>query len=213
MSGTHNYNEIAGQRIHRTEALADGVFAVAFTLLVLDIKVPIAETIHSETDLCVHLISIAHKLLSYCLSFITLGIFWVGHSMQYTFIVRSDRHLSWISILYLAFVTLLPFTTAFLSEFIEFKTAIGLYWLNIVLLGTTIYFHWAYAYQNGLVDLTHTMIRQIDRTIRNRVIYAQILYAVAALLCFVNNYLSIIAIFLIQLNYAIAPRFRRKWPQ
>ncbi|TGK12262.1 DUF1211 domain-containing protein [Leptospira fletcheri] len=210
MLWSHNYNRLAGQRIHRTEALADGVFAVAFTLLVLDIKLPATELIRSESDLIAYLVSISHKLLSYGLSFITLGIFWTAHSMQFTFIRKSDRHLSWISVLYLSFVSLLPFSTAFLSEFIQFKTAVVLYWLNLVLLGATIYFHWAYAYRNDLLDTDHPDIQAIDRIIRKRVIYAQIFYGLSTMLCLIDNYLSIAVTFLIQLNYAVAPRFKRK---
>ena len=72
------YNRIAGQRITRIEALSDGVFAIAMTLLVLDIKVPISESITSEKQLIDTFLTLTPKLLTYFLSFMTLGIFWTG---------------------------------------------------------------------------------------------------------------------------------------
>jgi uncharacterized membrane protein len=140
----------------------------------------------------------------------TLGIFWTGHSAQYTYIARSDRHLNWLSIFFLMFVSILPFTTAFLSENINFRLAIGLYWLNIFFLGLIIFLHWGYAYRNEFISGDLSARQAIDRAIRRRIIVAQLLYFVAALLCFINNYLSIGATIAIQLNYAIAPSFRRK---
>lgn len=205
-----DYNRFAGQRVQRTEALADGVFAIAMTLLVLDLRVPVSEVIRSEADLWIQLVSAGPKLLSYFLSFMTLGIFWTAHSFQYTYIARSDRHLSWLSIFYLMFVSLIPFTTAFLSEHITFRLAIGLYWLNILFLGVIILLHWIYAYRNDLLSSDLPEKHLVDKAIRRRVVQAQILYAGAALLCFVDNYLSIGATFAIQLNYAFAPGFRKK---
>lgn len=112
------YNQISGKRVTRIEAISDGVFAVAFTLLVLDIKVPITQGIHSEAELMNSFCALTPKFLSYFLSFMTLGVFWGGQSAQFTFIEKSDRHLNWISLFFLLFVAVLPFTTAFLSEFI-----------------------------------------------------------------------------------------------
>lgn len=204
-----DYNKIAGQNTRRTEALADGVFSIAMTLLVLDLRVPIGEAIATENDLWMQLVSIGPKLLSYFLSFMTLGIFWTAHSMQYTYIARSDRHLNWLSIFYLMAVSVVPFTTAFLSEHIHFKLALGLYWLNILFLGLIIFFHWQYAYKNDFLAPEIQDKKTINSAICKRIVTAQLMYAAAALLCFINNYLSIGVTVAIQLNYAIAPNFKR----
>jgi uncharacterized membrane protein len=201
---TTSYNQIAGQKTQRIEAISDGVFAIALTLLVLDIKVPVGEAIKTETDLVNAFCHLMPKLLTYFLSFMTLGIFWTGHSAQYTFIEKSDRHLNWLSLFLLLCVSVLPFTTAFLGEFIEFKFAIGLYWFNILLLGISIYIHWLYAEKKGYLNIEGNEKELVSRAIKNRVIVAQALYAGAALLCFINTYLSIGVTILIQLNYALA---------
>lgn len=94
------YNQISGQKTQRVEAISDGIFAVALTLLVLDIKVPVSEGIKTEGQLFASLCHLMPKFLSYFLSFMTLGIFWTGHTAQFTYIEKSDRHLNWISLFF-----------------------------------------------------------------------------------------------------------------
>ncbi|MEO8665305.1 MAG: TMEM175 family protein [Ignavibacteria bacterium] len=198
------YNEIAGHRIQRVEAISDGVFAIALTLLVLDIKVPVTESIHSENELMAEFFSLAPKLLTYFLSFLTLGIFWTGQSSQFQFIEKSDRSFNWINLFFLLFVSVIPFTTAFLSEHITYKFAIGLYWLNIFLLGIMLYINWTYAEKHNFISVPPEEESDVSKAIKRRIIYASSLYTIAALLCFINTYLSIAVFIAVQLNSAIA---------
>ena len=192
-------NYLAEQKLHRIEALSDGVFSIAMTLLVLDLKIPLSATVNSEMELLFSLSTIGPKLLSYFLSFLTLGIFWTGHTTQFTYIARTDRLLNWFTILFLMFVSLLPFTTAFLSEHISFRLAIGLYWLNLFFIGTFLLTNWIYAWKKGYILDTLPEPEEINKAIRKRIITAQLLYAAGALLCFFNNYVSIFAIVFTQL--------------
>lgn len=208
--GHIEYNQIAGQKTIRIEAISDGVFAVALTLLVLDIKVPGGLSIKTEGDLFNSFCALTPKFLTYFLSFMTLGIFWTGHSAQYIYIEKSDRHLNWISLFFLLFVSLLPFSTAFLSEYIHFKLAVFVYWLNILALGGMLYVHWWYASAHGFINLPADKMPAISKAIKRRIVIGQTLYALGALLCFINNYLSVGVIVVIQLNYAVAFGFRKK---
>ena len=200
----HSYNQIAGLSIRRIEALSDGVFAIAMTLLILDIHVPVKEAFASETELFTAFLGLTPKFLNYLMSFMTLGIFWTGHSAQFSFIDRSDRHLNWISLFFLLFVSVLPFTTAFLNSHPEFRVSIALYWLNIFSLGVLLYVHWAYAERHEYISSKNHSLVSISLAIRKRIVVAQTLYAVGALLCFISNYLSIGFIVLVQMNYALA---------
>jgi uncharacterized membrane protein len=196
------YNNIAGQKLQRIEALSDGVFAICLTLLVLDIKVPISEAIKTESELIHSFILLTPKFLAYVLSFMTLGIFWVGHSTQLQFIDKSDKNVNWINLFFLLFVSLLPFTTAFLSEYIEFKFVILVYWLNLFLMGVFVYINWKYAYKKNYLSLPEDEAQHTNKLISQRIITAQALYAFGALLCFINTYLSIAVIIMIQFNFA-----------
>jgi uncharacterized membrane protein len=200
------YNEIAGKNLERLTALSDGVFAVAMTLLVLDLHAPAAELIHSEADLWHALGAIAPRLITYAMSFLTLGIFWVGQQVQLNLLTRSNRDYTWLQLGFLLTITLLPFTTALLAEFLSYRAALIVYWFNILIIGVMILASWKYAQRAGLVkpDVPQEIQFAIDR----RVIIAQSLYAVGAALCVFNTYWSIGFIVTLQLIYAVGPRFR-----
>src|SRR5213082_2623240 len=123
------YNRIAGQSLERMAALSDGIFAVAMTLLVLDLHVPLPDGIHNSWDLGSALLPLVPRLVTYLMSFLTLGIFWVGQQTQLNHFARSDRNLTWIHLGFLLAVTLMPFSTRLLAEFNTYRTALVVYWL------------------------------------------------------------------------------------
>src|SRR5271154_590606 len=144
-----SYNQVAGQSVERLAALSDGIFGVAMTLLLLDLHVPAKELIHSESDLRGALLTLCPQLMVYLMSFITLGIFWVGQQTQLNGLTRSDRHLTWMHLAFLFPVTILPFSTRLLAEFITYRTALLAYWLNILVLGVLLYRCWGRATKAG----------------------------------------------------------------
>jgi uncharacterized membrane protein len=202
------YNRIAGDALERLNALSDGVFAFAMTLLVLDIRVPQIAAVHSELQLWQALLALAPRFVMYAMSFLTLGICWIAQQTQLNHLARSNRDLAWIHIGFLALVAVMPFSTMLLAEFIEFRTAFLVYSSNVVLLTVTLFFAWRYAKASRLLKdgIAIETVAAIDR----RVVTAITLYVLSAALCIVNTYWSIACIFLVQLNYAIAPRFARR---
>ncbi len=198
------YNNLAGQKVQRIEALSDGVFSIAMTLLVIDLKEPVDHVITSNADLWHALGAMTPQFLTYFMSFITLGIFWTGQSTQFSFIEKYDRNLNWYTLFFLLFVSLLPFTTALLSNHIERELALGIYWLNIVALGFMLLRHWSCAARHNYLSVSGEEKKAVVRVVRRRIIIAQSLYAGSVLLCFISPYLSIIVIIAIQLNYAFA---------
>ena len=202
------YNAIQGRSLERLAALSDGIFAVAMTLLVLDIHIPPVEGIHSEADLLHALAGLAPQGIAYVMSFLTLGIFWAGQQTQLNHMREGSRDLTWIHLAFLFTITTLPLTTRLLAEFITYRTALLLYWLNILLPGAMLYWSWSHVIRHDLVK--EETGQEVRGAICRRVLIAQSLYAFGALLCVVSNYLSIAFIVLVQLNYAIAPGRRRK---
>src|SRR5580698_4016257 len=200
------YNRIAGGSVERLAALSDGIFGVAMTLLLLELHVPARDVVHNEADLLHELAQMGPAVVVYLMSFITLGIFWVGQQTQLNHLERSDRHLTWMHLAFLFAVTLLPFSTRLLAGFVTYRTALLTYWGNILLLGSLIYACWSRAVKAKLVreDVTP----EVDCAMRRRVIVAQALYAAGAALCVVNTYLSIAFIVLVQINFVVAPRIR-----
>jgi len=205
---TTRYDQIAGRSVERLAALSDGVFAVAMTLLVLDLKVPIAEVVHSEHELWAGLAALAPRVLMYMMSFMTLGIFWVGQQTQLNHLERSDRGLSWMHIVFLFMVSITPFSTTLLAEFTLYRLALVEYWLNLLLLGATLYVSWQCAMAKGLVK--SDLPAEVQVAIKRRIVIAQTLYAFGMLLCLISTYWSIGFIVLVQLNYALGLKWGRE---
>jgi uncharacterized membrane protein len=198
------YNRIQGRSLERLAALSDGIFAVAMTLLVLDLHIPSAAQVHSERELFFALGALGPQWIAYVMSFLTLGIFWAGQQTQLNHIGEGTRDLTWIHLAFLFTITMLPLSTRLLAEFITYRGALGIYWLNILLPGAMLYWSWAHATRAGLIK--PDTLDEVRNSICKRIRIAQSLYAAGAALCFINTYLSIAAIVLVQLNYAIAPR-------
>ncbi|HEX3893536.1 MAG TPA: TMEM175 family protein [Terracidiphilus sp.] len=202
------YNLIQGRSIERLAALSDGIFAVAMTLLVLDLHLPTAAQVHGERELLAALCALGPQWLTYGMSFLTLGIFWAGQQTQLNHMGEGTRDLTWIHLAFLFAVTLVPLSTRLLSEFVTNRVALGFYWLNIFLLGAILYWSWWHATRAGLIKPdTPDVVRG---SICRRILIAQSWYAAGAALCFFSNWLSLAVIVLVQLNYAIAPRLGRK---
>jgi uncharacterized membrane protein len=198
------YNRIQGRSLERLAALSDGIFAVAMTLLVLDLHIPTAAQVHGERELLAALCALGPQWLAYLMSFLTLGIFWAGQQTQLNHIGEGTRDLTWIHLGFLFAITLMPLSTRLLAEFITYRAALGIYWLNIFVPGAMLYWSWAHATHAGLIKPDTP--DEIRSSICRRVIIAQSLYAGAAAMCVIDTWVSLAAIVLVQLNYAIAPR-------
>jgi uncharacterized membrane protein len=95
----------------------------------------------------------------------------------------------------------MPFTTAFLSEFIEFKLAVGVYWLNLFLIGVALFWILRYAVQHNLLKNHLAKESGTIRVMMKRGLIAQSLYAFGALFSFINTYISIAALISVQLFF------------
>lgn len=209
------YHRFAGTSLARLAALSDGVFAVAITLLVLDLRVPsepkrIQRPIWSGVGGSEHALlhdllhHVAPHLLPYAMSFLTLGIFWVGQQAQLESLTRSNRALTWIHLTFLLAVTLLPFSTALLAQDTTYRLALGVYWINLFSLGSLLFVSLRYADRAGLMsaDTTPAMRAALER----RIVVYQSLYVAAVVTCLVNTYLAIGILVAVQLNAVISPR-------
>jgi uncharacterized membrane protein len=199
-----HYNAFAGSDVGRIEALSDGIFAFAATVLVLDFHTPDPADVHSEAELLTALVASSHRLVPWLLSLLTLGIFWVAQQTQLSNLARSNRDLTWLHLVFLAIVAVLPFTTRLLADFFTYQTAFLIYWANIFLLGVAVYITWVYAERAKLVR--EDAPKELSNLVKKRVIIAQSLYAVGAVVGILSVPLGLALIILIQLIYATAPR-------
>ncbi len=126
----------------RIEALSDSIFAVAMTLLVLDIKVPAHV---GDKNLLPYIAPVWHHVRTFAVSFFIVGLYWVLHHRVFAFIQRSDRALLWINLVFMLFVVITPFSTGLLGAFDDSRTAITIYGLNVIVLGLALQGTWWYA--------------------------------------------------------------------
>lgn len=130
---------------NRLETLADGIFAIVMTLLVMTVVVPQRSTVMNDIGFEAMIYSKFHDIANYALSFILLAIFWIEHHEQYHFIKQTDRIHIWINIFTLLFIALVPFSTSLVNEFPEKDIAELIFGFNLFIVGILFYTNWDYA--------------------------------------------------------------------
>lgn len=130
---------------HRIEALTDGIFAIAMTLLVLTLDLPEVEKGLTKTGLHQLLFAQRDKFLNYGLSFVLLAIFWIIHHDQFHVIKRTDRKHLWINIFTLMFIVLIPFSSSLVGDYPDDWMAEFFFGSNIFIIGVLLNSNWAYA--------------------------------------------------------------------
>jgi len=160
---------------HRIETLVDGVFAIALTLLVLDIKVP---EVDSDGELTKQLIALIPKFFSYFLSFVILGLLWFEHQMVSYFVLRSDRTHIWLNLLFLVCISLIPFSAGLLGANLGYRSATIFYGMNLFVTGVIQYIHWEYiTRKNRLID--ENLDRRVVRALQKTFLLVPLTYAIA----------------------------------
>ena len=169
----------------RIETLADGVFAIAMTLLAFNLQPPTL-SIGDNGSLQAALLAMAPHFKTYVLSFLVIGIYWISHHFQFHYVRHADRTLLWINIFFLMAVATLPFSTAVLGRYEHYQSAIVLYSVNLLLVGLVNAIHWAYVtHERRLVapDLSAEVVR---------ITMARILLApFVAILCIGISYIDV----------------------
>lgn len=132
---------------------SDAVFAIAITLLVIEIKVPSHEQVHSQ-GLGRALAVLTPLFIGYFMSFVVIALFWKSHLQLCQYIKSFDSRLIWINIWHLFFVGLTPFSTALYFENLTDNIAFYFYWSNLGAIGLMSYFMHAYTIKKeGLVNI------------------------------------------------------------
>jgi uncharacterized membrane protein len=150
----------------RIETLTDGIFAIVMTILVLELVLPHIPQSEVYKELPKHLLELWPVFLSYVTSFIILGFFWMGHDKQFHYIKRVNGTLLWISIFYLMFIALIPFSTILIGEYGDQQISVLIYGVNLTIASSLNYMHWRYATINHRLvdsDLDPIHIRLVAR--------------------------------------------------
>jgi uncharacterized membrane protein len=184
----------------RLEAFSDGVFAIAITLLILEIKVPHAET---APALSAELRHLWPSYLAYLASFTTIGVMWLNHHRLFSLINRTDDGLIAFNLLLLLGVTWVPFPTALLAEHLlgEGQRVAGLvYATTFFVLAIVFNVMWRYAVRAKVV-LEHLNVAAITR----QYALGPVLYGILIVVAFFNAVACLVLSALIALYFALPP--------
>jgi uncharacterized membrane protein len=138
---------------HRIEALQDGVYAIAITLLVLELKLPPHDSIHSQADLLQALVHLLPKLSAWLISFFVLAIFWMSANRALLWVRQVDAKLLWINIIGLLFASFLPFAAGLIGEFPQMFVSQAVYAFTMAAMGLSAL--WQLSYLSGHPELCH----------------------------------------------------------
>src|SRR6266568_5707 len=200
----------------RLEAFSDGVFAVAITLLVLNIK-PLSDNVLARGGLAFwqELGGQLPALLAFVTSFFTIGIMWINHHRLFNHIKRSDTGLMLFNLLLLLVIVFIPYPTALVAQQYDLNPAMHdaalLYSGTNVILAICFNLLWRYAsYHNRLLgkDADTRAVAAISR----QYLGGPLLYLIAFGLAFVSVAASIIFVLLLALFFALPPRLPRSLP-
>ena len=130
----------------RLEALSDGIFAFAMTLLVIGLSVPDKATlVPTNTYALQVLLALYSSFMHYVLAFLILGAFWLTQHMQFHSVRTPDKLFTWINLVTLMFVALLPFSASFSGAFSNVPVGAMVFEGNLLLIGLGISLQWWYA--------------------------------------------------------------------
>jgi uncharacterized membrane protein len=120
--------------LKRIQNLTDATFAVAMTLLILDIKTPLGMNSGQFSHFFLH--QLALDIFIYVTGFITLGTFWIGSHYHHHAIHRTDRVSSRLNIFFLMFICLIPFSSGLLANYLYSSTSVIVYSINLILVSS-----------------------------------------------------------------------------
>lgn len=132
---------------NRLEAFSDGVFSIAITLLVLNIKLPETEAA-SDKQLLSQLNLALPNIVTFIFSFLVVGVFWVAHHRIFAFIKHVDHYLLWSNIFYLMTIAIIPFPASVLARHPFFSASIIFYSCILFLCASQHFFFLRYIYRN-----------------------------------------------------------------
>lgn len=181
----HNHSKVL--KVSRIESLTDGIFAIAMTILVLNVTIP-AHTTNRMLGSVLYS-DVIHQLFVYAGSFIILGTYWVGMNFQLGFLHTTTRLYLWINILFLLGVCVVPFSASVLAGFPRTSVSIIFYAINLLCISTIQFIMWVYA-EKSQFNSDAAKIAGVSRSIYRRICIAPLFYITAILLADIDTNLA-----------------------
>lgn len=189
----------------RLEAMSDGVFAIACTLLVLEIDIPHFKSGISVAEQWRVFSELIPSLIAFVFSFLNILIFWTNHDAINKVIVRYDTKTTYLNIIFLLLISLIPFTTAFIARNIDSFLANACYGLVLCLasvIAVWMYHHLAFKAKLFYPEVTMESRKRVYK----QVISGPVLFLIAIAAGLINNYISIIIYAITPISFMFLPQ-------
>ncbi len=175
----------------RLENLSDGLFAIILTLLVLELRVPELGEGGSPEALATQLLAMVPKFLSWANSFFTVAVIWLNHHRFFKMLRVVDHGVFWWNVFLLFWVSLIPFPTALMGDYLQNPLAVSFYGVVMACQGLT----WTVGrwYLQGHTSLFHDHVSLKDFRTGTwfTILFGPIAYGGAAALAWVHPYLAV----------------------
>ncbi|MBK8383004.1 MAG: DUF1211 domain-containing protein [Ignavibacteria bacterium] len=130
-----DYNDESLLPKNRIEALSDGIFAIAMTLIILDLKTPENIPFNLEyEELPLTLLNILPDVEAYAVSFLVLAVFWLRHQLQFRYLKFANRKIIFLSILFLMLIGFVPFSVGLVMRYNDIQLPTLIYIINLLLI-------------------------------------------------------------------------------
>lgn len=187
--------------LERLVFFSDAVFAIAITLVALEIRLPQMEGEVSNDKLLSALSALWPRYLGFGISFLAIGLYWLAHHRTFRTVVRYDMRLMVLNLLLLASVAFMPFPTSVVSEYAN-RVGTQLYALAAAIVGSLMTAIWLYTHINGRMT-EQPMTRREFRRGLVRVLVAPVVFALSIVLAVFNEDLAKFSWLLIAVAHVI----------
>lgn len=192
------------QSLTRLEAFSDGVFAIAITLLVIEIKVPHLDHESTSRELLTALLGSWPSYLGFVISFFAILVVWINHHRFFQSLVGSDYRLLLANGFLLFIVSAMPFPTAVLADYLTTpaaSAACAVYAGSLVMLNVGFILVWRIAHSGGLLK---------EGSVSRRLIFSLglgfVVYLAAVFVAFINPYVSLMLCMILWPYWALVER-------
>jgi uncharacterized membrane protein len=187
--------------LSRFEAFSDGVFAIAATLLALEIRVADLSNATAQ-EVWRELLHLFPHTISYATSFIVIGVLWLNHHALFHFVKRVDRVSLTINLFLLMCIAFIPSSTAIVGKYSQFPVVVSFYGLSLAITGLVYNALWFYVLHR-YIKSENLIQRHLIRQASIWSISYPICYLLSALLALVNSSLSLVLYAAISLFYLL----------
>jgi uncharacterized membrane protein len=194
----------------RLEALGDGIFSIAMTIMVIELALPAVKG-NSWSDFLSALKYIGSDFLCYVISFVVLGIMWYGHRMMFEYIGRTDRYFIFLGVLFYMIVCLVPFSTRMLAHETLKWYAILIYAVNLSLCNLALYGQWMYGIKKHTL-MERELPDEVRREAKRLFLVSPLVYSIAVAFSFFIPQVSIGIFIITPLLYLLPNKLDRYMP-